>query len=134
MADLRIDWTQSPDDPTLSGNVVSYQLARSTGPNPTAIVATIEATADPDDTAYTETLAPGTYFYRVRAVDSAGRHSLWSNEATVTITAKTTLHHRFIAAVVARPRSAAVTGLPRLASIAARPRTVQAGPTSPGGR
>jgi hypothetical protein len=85
LADLRIAWVQSDDDPTLDGDVVAYELARATSPNPVSVVATIAAGVDQDDTLHLETLPPGTYWYRVRAVDAAGNRSVWSDEASVTV-------------------------------------------------
>ena len=86
MASLQLRWEQSTDDPSLGGDVASYEVARSTGPNPVAVVATVPATPAPKDTNYTDFTLPGTYFYRVRAVDQNGNRSVWSNEVSVTVT------------------------------------------------
>ena len=85
MPDALARWTQSPDDPTLGGDVVAYELARGPGPNATAVVATVAATAAAGDTEAVDAPGPGTWFYRVRAVSAAGRRSTWSNEASVTV-------------------------------------------------
>lgn len=87
MASLLLRWSQSADDPSLGGDVASYEIARGPGPNPVSVVASVPATPAAGDTAHTDFTLPGTYFYRVRAVDGAGNRSPWSNEVSITVTA-----------------------------------------------
>lgn len=127
MTDVRIEWTQSPDDPTLSGDVVSYELAREPGPNPIAVVAIIPASADGQDTNHVEKLTGGTWFYRVRAVNVQGRRSAWSNEAKITVSGITRIHHVFLASVERESRVAHIEREPRTARPDHEPRMIYAG-------
>ena len=67
--------------------VVEYNVHRSTTPGFTPTTA--NRIAQPTGTGYTDTIAPGTYFYKVTAEDAAGNIGPASNEATATVTADT---------------------------------------------
>lgn len=127
MADLRIEWVQSADDPSLGGNVAAYELARSTGPNPVTVVANIPATAANGDTVYTETLVTGTYYYRVRAVGSTGKRSLWSNQVQIFVPAGIKVHHVFLVTPDYENRIAKVEYENRIAKVEREIRVVDAG-------
>lgn len=87
MTSLLVEWVQSTDDPTLGGGVEGYEVACEPGPNPVAVVQWVPASPDEDDTYWIDEREAGTWFYRVRAV-AVGRHSLWSNEAVITLRAR----------------------------------------------
>jgi fibronectin type 3 domain-containing protein len=63
--------------------VVRYNVHRSTTPNFTPTAA--NRIAQPTGTSYTDTVAAGTYYYKVTAEDAAGNVGPPSNEATATV-------------------------------------------------
>ncbi len=68
--------------------VVKYNVHRSTTPGFTPT--TGNRIAQPTGTGYTDTIAPGTYYYKVTAEDAAGNVGPASNEASATVTTDTT--------------------------------------------
>jgi glucose/arabinose dehydrogenase len=81
---VTLGWSASTDDVGVTG----YEVYRSTTPGFTPSAANRIAT--PATPGYVDTIAAGTYYYRVKAIDAAGNLSVSSAEATGTSTADTT--------------------------------------------
>ncbi len=81
---VTLGWEASKDDVGVSG----YEVYRSTSSGFTPSAANRIAT--PATPGYVDTIAPGTYYYRVKAIDAAGNLSTASAEAGGTSTSDTT--------------------------------------------
>lgn len=81
MATARLQWTASADDGSGDNDVDTYEIARATSPNATTVIDTVGAGV----VQYDDTVTTGTYYWRVRAVDTAGNNSGWSNEVSQSI-------------------------------------------------
>jgi FtsP/CotA-like multicopper oxidase with cupredoxin domain len=79
---VTLNWTNNAVDPAAT----VFTIERATNSAFTANAATFSVAAP--TTTLSQTVAVGTYYYRVRA-ESAKGYSLWSNTATVTVTAPT---------------------------------------------
>jgi hypothetical protein len=81
MATARLQWTLSADDGQGDDDVRDYQIARSNSPNATTIITTDDEV--PAGTSmYDDTVGTGTWYWRVRARDTSGNISGWSNEVS----------------------------------------------------
>ncbi len=83
---VTLGWNASTDNVGVSG----YEVYRSTTAGFTPAVGNRIATTTGTGTGYVDTTAPGTYYYRVKALDAAGNLSTSSAEASGTATADTT--------------------------------------------
>ncbi len=81
---VSLSWSAATDNVGVSG----YEVYRSTTPGFTPGAANRIAT--PTATSYVDTVAAGTYYYRVKAIDAAGNLGGPSPEASATATADTT--------------------------------------------
>ena len=79
-----LSWTSATDNVA----VVRYNVHRSTVAG--FVPGVSNRIAQPTGTSYTDTVAAGTYFYRVTAEDAAGNVGAASNEASATVTSDTT--------------------------------------------
>ncbi len=100
---VTLGWNTSTDDVGVSG----YEVYRSTTAGFTPALANRIATTTA--TGYVDTIAPGTYYYRVKATDAAGNLSAASAEATGTSTADTTAPTVAVTAPAAGTVSGTVT-------------------------
>ena len=75
--EVTLSWSASPD-----GDLKEYRIYRGTSSNPTDQIATVTAGTE----TYTDTgLLAGTYYYRLKAVDTAGNGSDYSGEVSATV-------------------------------------------------
>ena len=75
--EVTLSWAASPD-----GDLKEYRIYRGTSSDPTDQIATVTAGTE----TYTDAgLSPGMYYYRLKAVDTAGNGSDYSSEARATI-------------------------------------------------
>jgi hypothetical protein len=100
---VTLGWGASTDNVGVSG----YEVYRSTTAGFTPAAANRIAT--PTATSYVDTIAPGTYYYRVKATDAAGNLSAASAEASGTSTSDTTAPTVSVTAPAAGTVSGAVT-------------------------
>ena len=78
----QLDWTLSADDGAGDDDVASYEIARGSAPSPTVVVGTVAAgVAQYVD----EGIADGTFYWRLRTVDTAGNRSVWTADVSQTI-------------------------------------------------
>ena len=84
MATARLQFSLSADDGAGENDVRDYQVARGNAPNATTIITTDDEI--PAGTSqYDDTVTTGTFYWRVRARDTAGNLSAWSNEVSQSV-------------------------------------------------
>lgn len=84
MATARLQWTLSADDGAGDADIRDYQVARSNSPNATTIITTDDQLIA-GTTQFDDTVSTGTFYWRVRARDTTGNNSGWSNEVSQSI-------------------------------------------------
>ena len=78
----QLDWTLSADDGAADNDVASYEIARGAAPSPTVIIGTVGGGV----AQYTDASIPdGTFYWRVRSVDTSGNRSVWTADVSQTI-------------------------------------------------
>jgi glucose/arabinose dehydrogenase/PKD repeat protein len=100
---VTLNWNASTDDVAVTG----YEVYRSTTPGFTPAAGNRIAT--PATPGYVDTVAAGTYYYRVKAADAAGNLSAASGEASGSATADTTAPSVSVTSPAAGTVSGAVT-------------------------